>query len=95
MRLGGKLTLRAHPSRDWKSGATGIRLLVADNGSGMDGETRRRLFEPFYSTKGIGGTGLGLWVSKDLIAKNGGAVSVRSSSRPGNSGTVFNLFFRQ
>jgi PAS domain S-box-containing protein len=95
MRLGGKLMLRAHPSRDWKSGATGIRLLVADNGSGMDGETRRRLFEPFYSTKGIGGTGLGLWISRDLIAKNGGTVSFRSSSRPGQCGPVFNLFFRQ
>ena len=93
MRLGGRLILRAHPSRDWKSGATGIRLLVADNGSGMDGETQRRLFEPFYSTKGIGGTGLGLWVSKDLIAKNGGSVTVRSSSRPGHSGTIFNIFF--
>ena len=95
MRLGGRLILRAHPSRDWKSGATGVRLLVADNGSGMDAETQRRLFEPFYSTKGIGGTGLGLWISKDLIAKIDGFISVRSSSRPGRSGTVFNLFFRE
>jgi len=94
MRAGGTLIIRAHPCRDRKSDSIGIRLLVADNGRGMDAETQRRLFEPFYSTKGIGGTGLGLWISKDLIAKNEGCISVRSSSRPGKSGSVFNLFFR-
>lgn len=93
MRSGGRLTLRAHPGRNWKSGEKGVRLLVADNGSGMNAETQKRLFEPFYSTKGISGTGLGLWISKDLVTKNDGFISVRSSSRPGRSGTVFNLFF--
>jgi signal transduction histidine kinase len=93
MRSGGRLTFRAHPSRDWKSGQTGIRVLVADTGSGMDAETMGHLFEPFYSTKGIGGTGLGLWISKDLIAKNDGFISVHSSRRTGKTGTVFNLFF--
>ena len=93
MRSGGRLIFRAHPSRDWTSGETGIRLLVADTGSGMDKETKGRLFEPFFSTKGIGGTGLGLWISKDLIAKNGGSVSVHSRSGPGKRGTVFNMFF--
>ena len=93
MRLGGKLIVRVHRTRNWKSGESGVRILVADNGSGMNSTTRARLFEPFYSTKGVGGTGLGLWISRDLILKNNGTVSVRSSSRPGRSGTVFNLFF--
>lgn len=93
-RAGGKLWIRAHPSRNWRSGLKGIRILVADNGTGMDVDTKARLFEPFFSTKGIGGTGLGLWIAKDLVAKNGGYISVRSTSTPGISGTVVNLFFK-
>lgn len=93
LRRGGKLTLRAHASRDWKSGLQGVRILVADNGTGMTEETLQHLFEPFFSTKGIGGTGLGLWITKDLVTKNGGTIVARSTSRAGQSGSVFSLFF--
>src|SRR5579875_1589967 len=87
MRTGGKLWIRAHAGRNWKTGRSGLRILVADNGAGMDSDTQARIFEPFFSTKGIGGTGLGLWITKDLVAKNGGRVTVRSTTRPGRSGT--------
>ena len=93
MRSGGKLLIRAHNSRNWATGAEGVRLIVADKGSGMDRATQAQIFDAFFSTKGIGGTGLGLWITKDLVAKNGGTVSVRSSVQPGKSGTVINLFF--
>ncbi|GAC1359739.1 MAG: hypothetical protein NVSMB3_07420 [Acidobacteriaceae bacterium] len=93
MRRGGKLTLRAHTSRNWRTGVRGVRFLVADNGTGMDAKTLQHIFEPFFSTKGIGGTGLGLWVTKDLVAKNGGSIVVRSTSQPVRSGSVFCLFF--
>jgi signal transduction histidine kinase len=66
-------------SRDatlWRSGARGIRVTVADIGSGMDAETVRHIFEPFFSTRGIGGTGLGLWITKDLVEKNKATVGV-------------------
>jgi signal transduction histidine kinase len=52
----------------------------------------RRIFEPFYTTKGITGTGLGLWITKDLIAKHDGVISIRSSTRAGRAGTVVSVF---
>lgn len=64
-------------------------LEVADNGCGMDARTRGRIFEPFFTTKHDGtGTGLGLYVSKNLIEEMGGTIEVESE--PG-AGTVFRL----
>jgi signal transduction histidine kinase len=92
---GGRLIVRARPSRQWNStGAPGVRLTVADNGSGMSREVRNRIFEAFFTTKEATGTGLGLWVSQEIIVKHHGQVRVRSraasSRRP--SGTVFQIF---
>ncbi|MBS1814773.1 MAG: PAS domain S-box protein [Acidobacteria bacterium] len=92
MRTGGKLVLRSRPAR-LPSGESAIRITVADTGSGMDASTLENLFEPFFSTKGIGGTGLGLWITKDLVAKNGGSIRVRSTTRPGRSGTAITMLF--
>jgi PAS domain S-box-containing protein len=86
---GGRLILRSADGIDWATGARGVVLTVADTGSGMDEVTRARIFEPFYSTKGITGTGLGLWISQEIIAKHNGNIRVRS--RQGH-GTVFRLF---
>jgi len=72
-------------------------LFVADNGCGMTQATRLRIFEPFFTTKETTGTGLGLWVSSEIIAKH--KATVRVASRPVGvasgkpSGTVFMLFF--
>jgi len=86
---GGRLMLRTTKSRDWKSGRPGIRITVADNGTGMDEETRARIFEPFFSTKGITGTGLGLWVSREIVEKHQGLLQVKSRF---GVGTAFELF---
>jgi PAS domain S-box-containing protein len=93
MRAGGRLILRCrdivlHPSR-----RRGIRITVADTGSGMNREILRQVFEPFFSTKGIGGTGLGMWITKDLVKKNGGTIRVRSCDRSGRSGTTVVMVF--
>jgi len=93
MRGGGRLTVRIRDVTLWRSGVAGIRVTIADTGSGMDRETLGRIFEPFFSTKGIGGTGLGLWITKDLVEKNGGTIRVRSNNRPGCTGTVVTLLF--
>ncbi len=95
MRTGGRLRLRAREVTDWKTNDHGIRITVADNGIGMNADTQSRIFEPFFSTKGIGGTGLGLWITQDLIEKNGGTIRVWSNDAAGKSGTVFVLFFKQ
>jgi PAS domain S-box-containing protein len=90
---GGRIIVRASFSRDWKLNARGVVITVADNGSGMDPETLSRVFEPFFSTKGNIGTGLGLWVSTEIAAKHQGHLRVRSR-RGSPSGTVFRFFFR-
>jgi len=71
-----------------------VVLTVADSGSGMSHETLVRIFEPFFSTKGNTGTGLGLWVSLEIVEKHGGTLRVRSrTGSPGrSSGTVFRFF---
>ena len=93
MKFGGVLSLRCRKATDAKSGMAGIRFTIADTGTGMDPATTARMFEAFFSTKGIGGAGLGLWVTQDLVEKNAGTISARSSIREGHRGTVFNLFF--
>jgi PAS domain S-box-containing protein len=91
---GGDLLVRTAAASDWSSGAAGVRITIADNGTGMDDATRGRIFDAFFSTKGITGTGLGLWISREIIQKHGGHLRVRSRRRtegaPG--GTVFALF---
>ena len=85
-----RLVLRAHACRCWSGDWPGIAIVVADQGMGMSRATRDRIFEPFFSTKGITGTGLGLWVSGEIIAKHGGLVQVRTSEKA-PSGTVFRI----
>ena len=86
----GRLLLRLRSSRNWRTGEECVSVLVADTGSGMDAQTLRRIYEPFFSTKGVTGTGLGLWVSQEIIARHHGGVRVRTSQRV-PSGTVFRL----
>jgi signal transduction histidine kinase/CheY-like chemotaxis protein len=81
------LLLRARAAQG-RNGAPAVAVLVADRGCGMSAETMARIFEPFFSTKGITGTGLGLWVSREIIAKHNGRLQVRS--RVG-AGTVFRM----
>ena len=83
-------TRRAHSPRD---GAPGVRVTVADDGCGMSPETQKAVFEAFFTTKGMTGTGLGLWVSAEIIRTHRGTIKVRSCDRAGRSGTVFAVFF--
>jgi PAS domain S-box-containing protein len=70
----------------------GVRIAVADTGCGIHPEYMERIFEPFFTTKKDTGTGLGLWVSRELIEKHGGSLNVRSGVSGRRSGTVFSLF---
>jgi PAS domain S-box-containing protein len=88
----GQITVREHDATDWRTGRKGIRVIVADKGHGMSPETLAHIFEPFFSTKGLTGTGLGLWVSLEIIQKHQGHVKVRSSTSDRHHGTVFSIF---
>lgn len=92
---GDRITIRARRSHSWKDLAqSGLRFTVADNGVGMEPSIRARVFEAFFTTKETTGTGLGLWVSQEIITKHGGIIHLRSrAARPvKNSGTVFQIF---
>ena len=90
---GGRLLIRARQT------AAGIRVSVGDTGTGITPEARRHIFEPFFTTKEATGTGLGLWVSEQIIRKHTGSVRLRSRAvqDPPNParpcGTVFSVFF--
>lgn len=94
---GGRLILRVREAHSLtEPGRRGVRVTVADTGSGMTDEVKRHIFEPFFTTKEDTGTGLGLWVSTEILSKHRGSVSIRSRAREsaGRAGwTVFSLFF--
>jgi PAS domain S-box-containing protein len=92
MRTGGKLWVRSHTATNPATGSKGIRITVADTGHGMLPETRARIFEPFFTTKDINGTGLGLWISAEIVERHRGRLSVRSNQDERLHGTVFSLF---
>ena len=90
---GGRLILHVAPSHAWSNGQRrGVRITIADNGSGIRPAELQHIFEPFYTTKKDQGTGLGLWLSHGIVQKHGGYIRVRSRSAPGSSGTVFSVF---
>jgi signal transduction histidine kinase len=92
---GGRLMVRARRSRNWKNPEqAGIRFSVADTGTGMEPAVRKRVFEAFFTTKEETGTGLGLWVSQEIVTKHDGVMHLRScTAKAGKpSGTVFHIF---
>jgi PAS domain S-box-containing protein len=66
-----------------------VRLTIADSGVGIAGEHRKRIFEPFFTTKQSFGTGLGLWVSSELVKKHDGRIRVRSQTGKGTVVTIW------
>ncbi len=83
--VGGTLRMRIRKSVDQ------LFFVVADNGHGISEENRKQLFQPFFTTKGELGNGLGLALTKRIVERHRGTITVRSSIRPGKSGTVIRI----
>jgi signal transduction histidine kinase len=89
----GKVKIRVSNTRElWNGARQGVRLTIADNGSGIQPEIRTRLFDPFVSSKGDTRTGLGLWMSSEIVRRHGGTIQVKSRVPPRIGGTVFSIF---
>ncbi len=79
-----EVRIRASRGRNWK-------VTVADNGHGIQPGARERLFQPFVTTKGNTGNGLGLWISRGIVENHGGQIRARSALIAGRSWTVFSV----
>ena len=83
---GGLIRIRVH-----RLAEDTVSIEIEDHGHGISSSDIKRLFQPFFTTKADVGNGLGLWVSKNLVEKNGGTISVKSSVEPEKNGSVFSV----
>lgn len=90
LRHGGTLMLRTRNAAF--KGTAGVWFTVADDGCGIPLQVQARLYEAFFTTKDINGTGLGLWVSRQIVDRHRGHLLFRSRADTGKHGTVFALF---
>ena len=87
--VGGAINIRTSRLKSAETGRPQLRIMVSDNGSGIDPETRKHIFEPLFTTKVATGSGLGLWVVRQLVEKHGGNITVRSCTAGKYCGTSF------
>ena len=78
-----EVSLRTLKPQGWA-----VEYQVIDNGCGMDEETRKKVFQIFFSTKGSRGTGLGLMIARKIVDEHGGVIDLSSEK---GSGTVFRV----
>ena len=90
MASGGKLVIRTREIHSTDGFRRWISLSVADTGCGISPAIQKSMFEPFVTTKGGKGTGLGLWIVKGIVENHNGRIRVRSAV---SKGTVINLMF--
>lgn len=93
MPKGGKVFAKISKSKEWCGQERfGVRITIADTGTGIAADILSRISEPFFTTKGAGGNGMGLAVVQDIVAHHRGRLKIRSSTRSGKSGSVFSIF---
>jgi PAS domain S-box-containing protein len=93
---GATIRIETHSAIDPRNPSNaGVRITIADTGTGIAPEHLGSIFEPFFTTKTDTGTGLGLWVSRELVEKHGGSLRVRSRNTNPRCGTVFSIFLPQ
>ena len=73
-------------------GVPGVVFTIHDEGPGIPRELRNRVLEPFFTTKELKGTGLGLWLANSLVMKHRGTLRFRSRRASGGAGTCFRIF---
>ena len=82
----------AGTTQNGKRTESGATVRVTDNGPGIDDDIRPQLFQPFFTTKGENGTGLGLWVSRGIVNKHGGSITIESDQSDQSHGTIVSVF---
>ncbi len=93
----GTITIAAEPlpagfDPDGIRRQAGVLITIDDDGPGIPEDILAHLFQPFYTTKGERGTGLGLWISRGIITRHGGTIDLSSSTDPTAHGTTATIF---
>ncbi|HEX3659824.1 MAG TPA: CHASE3 domain-containing protein [Acidobacteriaceae bacterium] len=88
----GRIRIRVQPAEAAELRGAGALIEIADSGPGISPEAVSRLFQPFVTTKGANGTGLGLWVSMGIVQKHGGSIHIRQSDDPELPGACVRVF---
>lgn len=88
----GQLTVRCISAIDAKTGVKGIRFLFSDNGLGIPDQVQPHIFGAFFTTKEMNGSGVGLWLTSQIVAKHNGRIRVRSRTLGKYRGTLFDVF---
>jgi PAS domain S-box-containing protein len=88
----GRVQIRMERAESGELQGAGAIIEVADSGPGIAPEAAQKLFQPFFTTKGVDGTGLGLWVSMGIVQKHGGAINVVQSTDAELSGACVRVF---
>lgn len=89
---GGKLTVHCFDSTDERSQRTGVRVVLSDSGTGIPESAYSHIFDAFYTTKELKGSGIGLWLTSEVVAKHNGRIRVRSRTEGPYRGTIFDVF---
>lgn len=93
MPKGGKFFARISKTQEWSGQErSGVRITIADTGTGIAADILSRVREPFFTTKGAYGNGMGLSIVQEIIAYHQGRLKIRNSTRSGKSGSVFSIF---
>jgi signal transduction histidine kinase len=79
----GLVTVRTKKSPEW-----GVEYQVSDTGCGMDNEIQGKIFQSFFSTKGTGGTGIGLMLTKKIVDQHRGVIEVTSQKSAGSTFSI-------
>lgn len=88
---GGRVRISVSDVFEENAKICGVRVCITDNGAGIASEASEHIFEPFFSTKGTKGTGLGLWISRGIVQKHDGKLRFRSLIRASGTATCFEI----
>jgi PAS domain S-box-containing protein len=89
---GGRIGILIAPMSSDEYRSHGAIVEVADSGPGIPGHVEKSLFQPFFTTKGEEGTGLGLWVSMGIVQKHGGTIRIGNSTKPELPGALVRVY---
>ncbi len=88
----GKIQISIHEAPSEELRGSGVIVEILDSGPGIPAAIAQKLFQPFFTTKGNHGTGLGLWISMGIVQKHGGSIQISNSTHPELHGACVRVF---